>query len=438
LTLNLKNNNKNNQGGLNMESGTIEKQYQEARQKLAELEIDTEEALSRLKNFQLSIHCWQGDDVRGFEYQSQELSGSGLQVTGNYPGRARNANELRQDLEKALSLIPGKHRVNLHSIYGEFNGPVERNEYEPAHFRGWLEWAKSQDLKLDFNATCFAHPKAAEGLTLSHPKKEIRKFWIEHVKSCRKIASFFGRELKSYSIHNLWIPDGLKDLPSDRWLYRKLLYESLEEIFEVDYSQTQLKDSLESKLFGIGSEAFVVGSHEFYLSYALKKGKMICLDLGHFHPTESVADKLSAVTPFMGEILLHLSRGLRWDSDHVVILNDEIETLCEEIVNWPAPEKIHLALDYFDASMNRIGAWVLGARAILRGLLRALLLPWKQIKEADLEGNSLAKLYWRQQAKDLPFGPVWDYYCLKMNVPLESLWLNEIKDYEKNILSQRD
>ncbi|HEK86060.1 MAG TPA: L-rhamnose isomerase [Candidatus Aminicenantes bacterium] len=421
-----------------MDDRTIEKQYFEAKQKFAELEIDTEEALGRLKNFQLSIHCWQGDDVRGFEYHPSELSRSGLQVTGNYPGRARNVSELRQDMEKALSLIPGKHRVNLHSIYGEFNGPVERNEYEPSHFRGWLEWAKANDLKLDFNATCFAHPKAADGLTLSNPKKEIRKFWIEHVKNCRKIAAFFGRELKSFSIHNLWIPDGLKEWPSDRWLYRKWLYESLEEIFEIDYSQTQLKDSLESKLFGIGSEAFVTGSHEFYLGYALKKGKMVCLDLGHFHPTELVADKLSAILPFTGEILLHLSRGLRWDSDHVVILNDEIEILCQEIVNAPAPEKIYLALDYFDASMNRIGAWVLGARATLRGLLRALLLPWKQIKEAELKGDSLTKLAWRQLSQELPFGPVWDYYCLSLNVPPENLWLSEVKSYEKNILSQRD
>lgn len=421
-----------------MELSSAEKQYQEAKEKFFEIGVNTDEALNRLKSFQLSIHCWQGDDVRGFENTRGELSGSGLQVTGNYPGRARNVAELRQDLEKAFSLIPGKHRVNLHSIYGEFNGQVERTEYEPAHFRGWLEWAKAHDLKLDFNATCFAHPKAADGLTLSHPKKEIRKFWIEHVKSCRKIAAFFGRELKSYSIHNLWIPDGLKDLPSDRWLYRGLLFDSLEEIFEVEFSQTQLKDSLESKLFGIGSEAFVVGSHEFYLSYAIKKGKMVCLDLGHFHPTESVADKLSAILQVSDEILLHISRGLRWDSDHVVILNDELETLCEEIINALSPEKIHLALDYFDASMNRIGAWVLGARAVLRGLLRALLLPWKQIKEAELEGDNLAKLTWRQLAKDLPFGPVWDYYCLSLNVPPENLWLAEVKDYEKNVLSQRD
>jgi L-rhamnose isomerase len=417
---------------------SVERQYLEAQEKFTELGINPEEALNRLKSFQLSIHCWQGDDVRGFENINNLLSGSGLQVTGNYPGRARNASELRQDLEKAFSLIPGKHRVNLHSIYGEFDGRVERNEYEPAHFRGWVEWAKAQDLKLDFNATCFAHPKAADGLTLSNPRKEIRKFWVEHVKCCRKISAFLGRELKSFSIHNLWIPDGLKDLPSDRWLYRSLLLDSLEEIFEAEFSQTQIKDSLESKLFGIGSEAYVVGSHEFYLSYALKKGKMVCLDLGHFHPTESVADKLSAILQISDEILLHLSRGLRWDSDHVIILNEEIQTLCEEIINAPAPEKIHLALDYFDASMNRIGAWVLGARAVLRGLLRALLLPWKQIKEAELQGDSLAKLAWRQLAKDLPYGQVWDYYCLTMNVPSEHLWLAEIKDYEKNVLSQRD
>jgi len=420
-----------------MERVLVEKRYLEAKEKFAELGVNTDEALNKLKTFQLSIHCWQGDDVRGFEWQEEGLVGSGLQVTGNYPGRARNVLELRQDLEKALSLIPGKHRVNLHSIYGEFNDRVERNEYEPAHFRGWVEWAKTQDLKLDFNATCFAHPKAADGLTLSHPRKEIRKFWIEHVKCCRKIAAFLGRELKSFSIHNLWIPDGLKDLPSDRWLYRQLLLEALEEIYEIEYSQNQLKDALESKLFGIGSEAFVVGSHEFYLAYAVKKDKMVCLDLGHFHPTESVADKLSAILQISGGLLLHLSRGLRWDSDHVVILSDELETICEEIVNSPYPEKIHLALDYFDASLNRVGAWVLGARSVLRALLKALLLPWDKIREAELNGDSLSKLAWRQLFRDLPHTAVWDYYCLNQNTLPEDRWLGEIKDYEEKVLSQR-
>jgi len=420
-----------------MERVLVEKRYLEAKEKFAELGVNTDEALNKLKTFQLSIHCWQGDDVRGFEWQEEGLVGSGLQVTGNYPGRARNVLELRQDLEKALSLIPGKHRVNLHSIYGEFNDRVERNEYEPAHFRGWMEWAKTQDLKLDFNATCFAHPKAADGLTLSHPRKEIRKFWIEHVKCCRKIAAFLGRELKSFSIHNLWIPDGLKDLPSDRWLYRQLLLEALEEIYEIEYSQNQLKDALESKLFGIGSEAFVVGSHEFYLAYAVKKDKMVCLDLGHFHPTESVADKLSAILQISGGLLLHLSRGLRWDSDHVVILSDELETICEEIVNSPYPEKIHLALDYFDASLNRVGAWVLGARSVLRALLKALLLPWDKIREAELNGDSLSKLAWRQLFRDLPHTAVWDYYCLNQNTLPEDRWLGEIKDYEEKVLSQR-
>ncbi|MGB9892899.1 MAG: L-rhamnose isomerase [Candidatus Saccharicenans sp.] len=420
-----------------MERAWLEKRYREARERFYEFGVSTEEALKKLKAFQLSLHCWQGDDLRGFEWLEEGLGTSGLQVTGHYPGRARNAQELRQDLEKALSLIPGKHRINLHSIYGEFNGRVERNEYEPSHFRGWLEWAKNQDLKVDFNSTCFAHPKAADGLTLSHPKKEIRKFWIEHIKCCRKIAAFFGRELKSFSIHNLWIPDGLKDLPSDRWLYRRLLLKALEEIYEVEYSQNQLKDALESKLFGIGSEAFVVGSHELYLAYAVKKGKMVCLDLGHFHPTELVADKLSSILQVSEELLLHISRGLRWDSDHVVILSDELETLCEEIINSPSPEKIHLALDYFDASLNRVGAWVLGARAILRALLKALLLPWEKIKQAELDGDSLAKLAWRQIFRDMPHGAVWDYYCLSQGTVPEDRWLAEIKDYEKRVLSRR-
>ncbi|MDI6845686.1 MAG: L-rhamnose isomerase [Candidatus Saccharicenans sp.] len=420
-----------------MELTLVDRRYRQAREIYGEFGIDTEKALSELEKFQLSIHCWQGDDVQGFEWQEISFGGSGLQVTGNYPGRARNAAELRQDLEKALSLIPGRHRVNLHSIYGEFDRPVERNEYEPAHFRGWLEWARSLNLKLDFNATCFGHPRAASGLTLSNPRKEIRKFWVEHVKCCRRIAAYFGRELKSYSIHNLWIPDGLKDIPSDRWLYREYLYLSLEEIFEQEFSSNLLKDSLESKLFGIGSEAFVVGSHEFYLAYALKKGKMVCLDLGHFHPTESVADKLSAILQVGQEILLHISRGIHWDSDHVVISNDDLDTLAEEIVNSPCPEKIHLALDYFDASMNRVGAWVLGARSVLRSLLRALLLPWEAIKQAELAGDSLTKLSWRQLSRDLPLGAVWDFYCLNHNTPPENLWLAEIKDYEDRVLSQR-
>jgi L-rhamnose isomerase len=418
---------------------SIERKYNEAKDQLAEIGVNADQALKQLASYQLSIHCWQGDDVRGFEESGSELTGSGLQVTGNYPGRARNVQELRQDLEEALALIPGQQRINLHSIYGEFNGRVERNEYEPGHFRGWLDWARAHDLKLDFNATCFAHPKAAGGLTLSHPKREIRKFWIDHVKACRKIAAFFGRELKSYSIHNLWIPDGLKDWPANRWSYRNWLFESLEEIFETEFSQTQLKDSLESKLFGLGTEAYVVGSHEFYLTYALKKGKMVCLDLGHFHPTESIADKISAImTASGGELLLHLSRGVRWDSDHVVLLNDEIETLSEEIVAVPDQEKIHLALDYFDGSLNRVGAWVLGARAVERGLLRALLLPRKQLEEAELRGDNLTKLYWRQYVRDLPFGAVWDYYCLTMETPLESQWLSKIKEYEKTVLSRRD
>ncbi len=421
-----------------MDNDSVEKRYGEAREKLAEIVVNVDEALQKLEAYQLSIHCWQGDDLRGFEKSNSELTGSGLQVTGNYPGRPRNVEELRQDLEEALSLIPGRHRLNLHSIYGEFDGYVERNEYEPGHFRGWLDWAKARDLKLDFNATCFAHPRAASGLTLSHPKKEVRKFWVEHVKACRKITAFFGRELKTYSIHNLWIPDGLKDWPSNRWLYRRLLFESLEEIFETEYSQTQLKDSLESKLFGLGSEAYVVGSHEFYLTYALKKGKMVCLDLGHFHPTESIADKISAIMTGGGELLLHLSRGVRWDSDHVVLLNDELETLSEEIVTVPSPDRIHLALDYFDASMNRVGAWALGARAVIRSLLRALLLPKKHLEEAEIKGDNLGKLYWRQYARDLPFGAVWDYYCLTHQAPLENQWLEKIKEYEEAVLCKRN
>jgi L-rhamnose isomerase len=421
-----------------MDPIAIEKAYALSREKYADLGVDTDKAISRLQSVPLSIHCWQGDDVGGFEPSAAGLNGSGLQVTGSYPGKARNVQELRSDLHQAFALIPGRHRLNLHAMYGEFGGkPVERNEIEPGHFRGWVEWAKQEGLKLDFNATCFAHPKAAAGFTLSSKDPGIRRFWIDHVRLCRKIAAYLGRELQASSIHNLWIPDGSKDVPVDRWTYRALLKKSLDEIFETEYSPLQMKDSLESKLFGIGSESFVVGSHEFYLGYAFTKGKLVCLDLGHFHPTESVADKISAVLQFSDEILLHVSRGVRWDSDHVVLLNDDIRALAEEIVRGQALDRTHIALDYFDASMNRVGAWVLGARATLRGLLIALLEPRETLQELDGEGRVLARLAALEELKSMPFGPVWDYFCLKNGVPPADFWLREIEAYEKKVLSKR-
>jgi L-rhamnose isomerase len=421
-----------------METTSAEKAYALSREKYAELGVDTDKALNRLQSVSLSLHCWQGDDVSGFEAGSSGLKASGLMVTGGYPGRARTVQELRADLRQALALIPGRHRVNLHAMYGEFGAkPVDRNELEPGHFRGWIEWARKEKLKLDFNATCFAHPKASSGFTLSSRDAAVRKFWVEHVRLSRKVAAFIGRELQSPCLHNLWIPDGAKEVPVDRWTYRALLKKSLDEIFETEYSPLQVKDALESKLFGIGSESFVVGSHEFYLGYALSTGKMVCLDLGHFHPTESVADKISAVLQFSSEILLHVSRGVRWDSDHVVLLTDEVRSLAEEIVRSQALDRTHVALDFFDAGMNRVGAWVLGARATLKGFLLALLEPRERLLEFDKRGNVLARLTAVEDLKSLPFGAVWDLFCLKNGVPPGSQWLKDIEAYEKRVLSKR-
>jgi L-rhamnose isomerase len=421
-----------------MTSSTIENSYALSREKYAAAGVDTEEALAALGQISLSLHCWQGDDVGGFEKAQAGHAGSGLAVTGGFPGKARNVHELRQDLHRAFSLIPGRHRLNLHAMYGEFDrSPVERNAIEPYHFRGWVEWAKQENLKLDFNSTCFAHAKATAGFTLSSKERDIRKYWIEHVKCCRKIGATMGRELKSACLHNIWIPDGSKDLPFDRWTHRALLKEALNEIFETEYSPSQLKDSLESKLFGIGSEAYVVGSHEFYLGYAMTHGKIICLDTGHFHPTESVADKISAILQFSDELLLHVSRGIRWDSDHVAILNDETRALAEEIIRGGGLDRIYLALDYFDASINRVGAWVIGARSVLKSLLIALLEPGKAIREAEEAGDGFVRLAAMEDAKDLPYGPVWDKFCLQSGVPPSGRWTDDIKEYEKTVLFKR-
>lgn len=420
------------------DSRGIHSAYALAREKYDHLGVDTETAIRRLSEVSLSLHCWQGDDVAGFERPGAKLEGGGLQVTGSYPGRARNVEELRADLEKAFSLIPGRHRLNLHAIYGEFGGkPVDRNAIEPVHYQGWIEWARGHSLGLDFNCTCFSHPKADSGFTLSHKDSDIRSFWVEHVKRCREIAAHMGRALTSPCIHNLWIPDGMKDAPVDRWTHRALLKESLDEIFVADYSPTEMKDSLESKLFGIGSESFVVGSHEFYLGYVLSKGKMVCFDLGHYHPTESVADKISAVLQFSEELLLHISRGVRWDSDHVVVLDDELKAVAEEIVRAQALDRVHLALDYFDASMNRVGAWVIGARAVLRGLLRALLEPHARLKEIEEEGDYFRRLGLLDYLKDMPFGAVWDQCCLQMDSPAEGTWINEVERYDQQVTRKR-
>lgn len=421
-----------------METMTIERAYELARERYAQVGVDTELALSLLDKVTLSLHCWQGDDVAGFESSEAKLSGGGILVTGAYPGRARNPEELRADLDRAFSLLPGKHRLNLHASYGEFGGKrVDRDEITREHYQGWVDWAGARGIKLDFNATCFSHPKAASGFTLSSKDPGIRAFWIEHVKRCRQIAAQLGREQGSPCLHNLWIPDGSKEMPVDRRGHRALLREALEEIFATTYLPTELKDALESKLFGIGSESFVVGSHDFYLGFALKHGVMICLDMGHFHPTESVADKLSSVMAFCPEALVHVSRAVRWDSDHVVILNDELRAVAEVIVRCGLLGRVHLALDYFDASMNRVGAWVIGARATLKAMLLALLEPSKMLKEAEEGGDVFRRLAVLEEVKALPWGAVWDYHCVRKNVPPWWEWMRAVKEYEAQVLSKR-
>lgn len=421
-----------------MNAENIKDAYTFARQQYANLGVDTDKAIQTLGNVSLSLPCWQGDDVGGFEISDSPSGGGGIQATGGYPGKARTLEELRMDLEKALSLIPGKKRLNLHAMYGDFGEKtVDRNEIEPEHYQSWMDWAKQNTVKIDFNATCFAHPRAESGFTLSSKDKKTREFWIEHVKRCRAISAHMGRSLESPCIHNLWIPDGTKDTPVDRWTHRALLKEALDEIYAEKYSSSEMKDAVESKLFGIGSESFVVGSHEFYMGYAISKGIMLCLDTGHFHPTESVGDKISSILQFSEEILLHISRGVRWDSDHVVNLNDEVRFLAEEIIRCSALDRVHFALDFFDASMNRVGAWVVGARATQKGLLIALLEPRQKLKEFEEAGNYFARLALLEELKTMPFGAVWDYFCLKMDVLSGESWIDEINRYDADVTRKR-
>lgn len=417
----------------------IKDQYNNAKQRYAELGVDTDKALEILKQISLSLHCWQTDDVGGFETPDAELSGGGIQVTGNYPGKSGNIEEMRADLDKAYSLLPGKHRLSLHASYGEFDGKmVDRNEVGPEHFKGWMSWAKDRGIKLDFNGTFFSHPLADSGFTLSSPDKTIRDFWIEHGKRSRKIAAAMGREQHDPSILNTWIPDGSKDLPVNRLKYRTILNESLDEMFKEDISEKEMKDSVETKLFGIGSESFVVGSHEFYMGYAAKNKKMVTLDLGHFHPTELIADKLSSMYLFFDELLLHVSRPVRWDSDHVVILNDDIRYLTEEIVRCGKLDKTHIGLDFFDATMNRIGAYAIGARATLKGLMIGLLEPHKILNKYDEDGNAFARLALIEELKMMPAGDIWNYYCETSGVPTDKYLISDVMKYEKDVLSGRE
>ncbi|NOR15324.1 MAG: L-rhamnose isomerase [Candidatus Aminicenantes bacterium] len=416
----------------------IKARYRFAQESYFQLGVETEAALDRLNEFSISLHCWQGDDVGGFEPKREGLEGSGIQVTGNYPGKARSLQELQSDLQQVYALVPGSHRLNLHAMYGDFGGrPVERDQISQEHFKIWVEWAKDQGLGLDFNATCFAHPLASSGYTLASKDEKIRSFWIRHVQKSRAISAFMGQELKNPCVHNLWIPDGAKDVTIDRWTHRELLRDSLDKIFAIDYDPIHMKDSLESKLFGIGSETYVVGSHEFYLGYALTRGKMICLDLGHFHPTENVADKISALLQFSPELLLHISRGVRWDSDHVVILNDEVKELLREVVCSQALGRTHIALDFFDASMNRVGAWVIGARAVLKAVLLALLEPTRMLCGYEENGDFFKRLASLEGLSTLPFGAVWETFCLRQNVPTDFDIIDPITSYERNVTSHR-
>lgn len=423
-----------------MKQSVVEGSYAQALLKYTELGVDVEQALSRLDKVPLSLHCWQGDDVGGFEAPEAELSGGGIAVTGNYPGRARNIGELRKDLEAVCGLVPGAKRINLHAMYGDFEGQmVERDAIGAEHFQSWVDWAAEMDLGLDFNATLFSHPRAADGFTLSHRDREVREFWIAHVQRCREIGAFMGQKLGTPCVHNLWIPDGSKDLTVNRYRHRQWLLESLERIYRVDdHPRENLLDAVESKLFGLGSEAYVVGSHEFYLGFAQKFGKMVCLDMGHFHPTEQVSDKISALLPFFEEILLHVSRPLRWDSDHVVIFNDELRSLLEEVVRADALDRVHLALDFFDASINRIGAWALGARAGRKALLAALLEPITRLREYEEAGDGFARLALLEEIKTLPVGAVWDRYCAMTDVPSDGELIAAVRDYEKTVLSGRE
>lgn len=410
--------------------------YNYAKEMYAQHGIDVDEALKKLSEIKISLHCWQGDDVRGFLFNDKELGG-GIAVTGSYPGRAGTPDELRQDLEKALALIPGKHKVNLHAIYADTDEQVDLDGLEPKHFQKWVEWAKAQGLGLDFNPTCFSHPKAEDGFTLSHPDPEIRGFWIDHCKASRKIAEYFGRELGQTCVTNFWVPDGYKDIPVDRLSPRKRLKEALDEVFREEIDPKYNIDAVESKLFGIGSESYVVGSHEFYMGYAMSSGKALCLDAGHFHPTEVISNKISSILMYMDRLLLHVSRPVRWDSDHVVIMDDELLDIARELVRGDFLSRTHIGLDFFDGSINHIAAWVIGTRNTIKALLRAMLEPVDRLAQAELDGDYTTRLALTEEFKSYPFGAVWDYYCAVSDVPVREAWLEEVQDYERRVLLKR-
>jgi L-rhamnose isomerase len=414
----------------------VQQSYEEAKELYAKHGIDVDQVLNRLEKIKISMHCWQGDDVRGFLSRDQDLTG-GIAVTGNYPGAASTPVELRADLEKAFSLIPGKHKVNLHAIYADTEEKVELDQIEPKHFQKWVDWSKENGLGLDFNPTCFSHENSKDGFTLSHPDAAIRKFWIDHCKASRKIGAYFGEQLGQTCVTNVWVPDGYKDVPADRLAPRQRLKDALDEVFAEELNPAHNLDAVESKVFGIGSEAYVVGSHEFYMGYGIQNNKLICLDAGHFHPTEVISNKLSSLSLFTDGILLHVSRPMRWDSDHVVTLDDELIDIGRELVRGDLLDKTHIGLDFFDASINRVAAWVIGTRNTIKALLRAMLDPIEALKQAELDGDYTTRLALTEEFKSYPFGAVWDYYCAKQGVPVREDWLTEVKAYEKEVLLKR-
>ena len=413
---------------------SVNKAYAIAKERYAELGVDTEKVLSQMQDFHLSMHCWQADDVKGFEVQAGALSG-GIQSTGNYPGAARNIDELRADILKAKSLIPGTHRLNLHEIYGDFKGKVvDRNEVTVDYFQSWIDWARENDTKLDFNSTSFSHPKSGN-LSLANPDKDIRNFWIEHTKRCRDIADAMGKAQNDPCIMNVWVHDGCKDVSVNHMLYRSLLKESLDEIFAE--KKDWMKDCIEGKVFGIGLESFTVGSHDFYTAYAAKNNKILTIDTGHYHPTEIPGDKVSAVLNFVPELMLHVSRPIRWDSDHVTIMDDNTQDLFYEIVRANALDRVHYGLDFFDGSINRIGAYVIGSRSAQKCMLKALLEPKEMIAKCELEGRTFEVLQLIEEEKAMPWNAVYDEFCVRNNVPVGNEIIGVIEQYEKDVTSKR-
>ncbi len=415
-------------------SELTQKAYEIAKERYAAVGVNTDEALDKLQKISISIHCWQADDVTGFE-KLDNLGGGGIQATGNYPGKARNIEELRADIKKVTSLVAGKHRLNLHEIYGDFQGKiVDRDEVTPEHFQSWMQWSKEQNMKLDFNSSSFGHPKSGD-LTLSNPDKDIRDFWVEHTKRCRWISEEMGKFQNDPCIMNLWIHDGMKDLTVNRLKYRQLLEKSLDEIFATEYKN--MRDCIEAKLFGIALESYTVGSYDFYLGYGAKKNKIVTLDTGHFHLTESIADKISSLLLFTPEIMLHVSRPIRWDSDHVTILNDDVTDLAKEIVRAEALNRVHIGLDYFDASINRIGAYVIGIKATQKAFLQGLLEPIAKLREFEANEQYFERLALLEEAKGLPWNAVWDYFCMKNNIAVGENYIAEIQQYEREVTSKR-